>query len=230
MSVDFRKAGSVEKRALLNSPFWLADSSATWLSLPVTPVDLPSRWSFRESERKSHCSPLQAQRLSCDSRLAVAFSTAAQPRGSCKRMARHALASSLFTRSKILSQRDNNCLPRKKPHSQGRGLMDQWLAPDQQIPFSSILQLSKSCFEAYWQSASTLFCYLRPDFALSLPLPLHFQATCILAGKFCKNLIFNFFQNTFKDKGLWFWNKPCPDSLLTRSLIKIRPMITAAVW
>ena len=38
MSLDFRKAdsGLNGERVLLNPPFWLADSLATWLSLPLS--------------------------------------------------------------------------------------------------------------------------------------------------------------------------------------------------
>lgn len=104
------------------------------LSSPVTPVDLPSRRSFRGSGRKGHRLPFQAQRFSEDSRPAAAF------RGSSKWVAHHALARLLFTLSGILLRRDNNCL------SQGHRLDGQWLALDQQILFFTIYQLSKSCF------------------------------------------------------------------------------------
>lgn len=104
------------------------------LSSPVTPVDLPSRRSFRGSGRKGHHLPFQAQRFSENSRPAAAF------RGSSKRMAHHVLAPLLFTLSGILLRKDDNCL------SQGHSLDGQWLALDQQIQFFTIYQLSKSCF------------------------------------------------------------------------------------
>ena len=106
MSLDFRKAdsGLNGEASAIESPFLAGRQLGHMaLSSPVTPVDLPSRWSFRRRERKSQ--------FSCHSCLAIAFSTAAQPRGSGKWMASYALLWSLFILSKIFSGRDDNCPP-----------------------------------------------------------------------------------------------------------------------
>lgn len=69
-----------------------------------------------QKQRKGHWLPFQTQRFCCDPHPAAAFSCTAQPRGSGKRTTRRVPECRLlFTLSKIISQRDNNCFPQKIP-------------------------------------------------------------------------------------------------------------------
>lgn len=65
--------GSVWRRELLNSPSGWQTAQRMALSSPVTPVDLPSRRSFRGSGRKGHHLPFQAQRFSENSPASCSF-------------------------------------------------------------------------------------------------------------------------------------------------------------
>lgn len=135
--------GSVLRRELLNSPFWLADSSthdslfpchSWWFAFKVV---IQMEWKKRLLFAISVLEILPGLPTSCSfQRLWKMDGT---PCLSCL----------LFILSGIFLERDDNCFPWKKKKVQPGAWvwwLSEWLALDQQIPFSTIHQLSKSCF------------------------------------------------------------------------------------
>lgn len=112
MSLDCRKADSglsSEESTIECSLLAGRQLSCVALSSAVTPVDLPSRWSFRGKEKATVChfrpkdlavTPIQPQ-------LSAAWLSEAPADGW------HTLpyCCLLFALSKIITQRDNNCFP-----------------------------------------------------------------------------------------------------------------------
>ena len=135
--------GSVWRRELLNSPFWLADGSAHGSLFPC------HSWWFAfkvviQMEWKKKRLPLaiSGPEILLGLLTSCSFQRLLQMDGT------PCLSHLLFILSGILLERDDNCFPWKKKIPPGAWVwwLSEWLALDQQIPFSTIHQLSESCF------------------------------------------------------------------------------------